>query len=34
MPLGSILVAAGVVTMFLCFAVPVAWAVNQTSRQA
>ncbi len=32
MPLDSMLVAAGVVLMFVCFAVPVAWAVRQTSR--
>jgi ABC-type spermidine/putrescine transport system permease subunit I len=32
MPLDSMLVAAGVVLMFLCFAVPVAWAVRQTSK--
>ena len=32
MPLDSMLVAAGVVLMFVCFAVPVAWAVRQTSK--
>jgi hypothetical protein len=32
MPLDSMLVAAGVVLMFICFAVPVAWAVRQTSQ--
>jgi ABC-type spermidine/putrescine transport system permease subunit I len=34
MPLDSMLVAAAVVLMFVCFAVPVAWAVNRTSRKA
>ena len=32
MPLDSMLVSAGVVLMFVCFAVPVAWAVRRTSR--
>ncbi|MDB5618190.1 MAG: hypothetical protein JWQ24_2428 [Tardiphaga sp.] len=32
MPLDSMLVAASVVLMFIGFAVPVAWAVQQTSK--
>ena len=32
MPLDSMLVAAGVVLLFVGFAVPVAWAVRQTSQ--
>jgi ABC-type Fe3+ transport system permease subunit len=33
MPFESIVVAAGVVAMFVMFAMPVAWAVNRTSRK-
>ena len=33
MPLDSLLVATAVVLMFLCFAVPLAWATNKTSRK-
>lgn len=32
MPLDSMLVAAGVLLMFVGFAAPVAWAVRQTSK--
>jgi hypothetical protein len=34
MPFDSMLAAAAVITMFLCFALPVAWAVQQTSGKA
>ncbi len=33
MPFESMVVATAVVMMFMCFAVPVAWAVNRTSRK-
>ncbi|MDB5502019.1 MAG: hypothetical protein JWR89_1921 [Tardiphaga sp.] len=33
MPLDSMLVLSAVVLMFLCFAAPVAWAANRTSRR-
>jgi ABC-type spermidine/putrescine transport system permease subunit I len=32
MPLDSLLVACAVVLMFLCFAVPVAWAVQHSTK--
>jgi len=34
MPFDSMLAAAAVIMMFLCFALPVAWAVQQTSGKA
>ena len=34
MPFESMLVSAAVVAMFVCFALPLAWASYRTSRQS